>query len=417
MERAATTGVVSGALAAESGTMLMEVLRRTHLSPPHELPEILAAEARRIGVSALVLYLVDLEQQLLTPVPAPDAAGREPLAVQGTIAGRTYTSSQILETELSEGRRLWVPLMDGTERLGVVEMVLADPGPVAPETIVVCERYAHFAAMLLVTKDGYSDVFKRLRRRAPLTTATELLRELVPPTVIATDDFVLGAMLEPAYDLGGDAYDYALDGDVLHAGIFDGVGHGLAAAGVTTFALAVYRQRRRVGASLADAYRSIDEEVAEQYPDNRYVTACLMQLDVREGVLRWISAGHPSPLLVRGGKFIKELEVQRVPPMGLRLAGGPPVTGEVALEPGDMVLLYTDGLTEARRPDGALFTTMRLAEFLERQAGSGDAAPDTLRRLREAIISTNEGRLRDDATALLIEWRRDSQKALLPQTV
>jgi hypothetical protein len=397
--------------------MLMEVLRRTHLSPPHALPAIVAEEARRLGVSALVLYVVDLEQQLLVPVPSPDAAGREPLAVQGTIAGRAYTSSAIVETELSDARRLWVPLLDGTERLGVLEVVLADPGPVAPHVLTVWERYAHFTAMLLVTKDAYSDVFKRLRRRTAPTAATELLRELVPPAVVATDDFVLGAMLEPAYDLGGDAYDYAVNGDVLHVGIFDGVGHGLAAAGVTTFALAVYRHHRRAGVGLADTCTAIDAEVGEQYPDSRYVTACLAELDLAAGVLRWVSAGHPAPLLVRRGRYVKELEVARVPPMGLGLASGPPPVGEIALEPGDMVLLYTDGLTEARRPSGALFTTERLGEFLERQAGSGDPAPDTLRRLREAIISTREGRLRDDATALLVEWRRDSQKALLPQTV
>jgi serine phosphatase RsbU (regulator of sigma subunit) len=82
-----------------------------------------------------------------------------------------------------------------------------------------------------------------------------------------------------------------------------------------------------------------------------------------------------------------------------------------------MVLFYTDGLTESRRRDGRLFTTERLAEFVERQAGSGEAAPDTLRRLREAIIERGEGALRDDATAVLVEWRRGSQRAVLPQTV
>ena len=91
--------------------------------------------------------------------------------------------------------------------------------------------------------------------------------------------------------------------------------------------------------------------------------------------------------------------------------------GEESLEPGDMILFYTDGLTESRRRDGTLFTVERLAEFIERQAGSGEAAPETLRRLREAIIERGEGALRDDATAVLVEWRRDSQRLLLPQTV
>jgi serine phosphatase RsbU (regulator of sigma subunit) len=270
---------------------------------------------------------------------------------------------------------------------------------------------------VIVSKDAYSDVFKVLRRRRELTTATELVRDMVPPTVMATTDFVLAAVLEPAYDIGGDAYDCALNDDLLHVGIFDGVGHGLAAAGIATFALAAYRQSRRRGATLAATYDAIDAEVAEQYPSDRYVTACLAQLDVTSGRLRWMSAGHPPPLLVRSGRFVKALEVKPSPPMGLGLADRLPAVGEESLEPGDMVLLYTDGLTESRRRDGTLFTVERLAEFIERQAGSGQAAPETLRGLREAIIERGEGALRDDATAVLVEWRRGSQRLLLPQTV
>jgi serine phosphatase RsbU (regulator of sigma subunit) len=105
------------------------------------------------------------------------------------------------------------------------------------------------------------------------------------------------------------------------------------------------------------------------------------------------------------------------PPLGLQLAGGPPAVGEESLEPGDMVLLYTDGLTEARRPDGALFSVERLGEFIERQASTGLPAPETLRGLREAIIERRAGALHDDATAMLVEWRRDSRRKLLPQTV
>lgn len=403
---------------ARTGTMLLEVLRRTHLSPAHDLSTVVAEEARRIGASSLVLYLIDYEQTVLVPVPGPDTGDREPLSVAGTVAGRCFTMGSILDTKARDGRRVWLPLLDGAERMGVMELVLVGHADELPHTVLtIFERYAHFVAGVIVTKDPYSDVFLRLRRRKEMTTASELLREMVPPSTMATDNFVLGTMLEPAYDVGGDAYDYALNHDVLHLGIFDGVGHGLAAAGVVTFALSVYRNGRRRGDDLAVMYDAIDMQVGEQYPTSRYVTACLAQLDVRAGRLRWISAGHPSPLLLRGGRFIKELDVKPSPPMGLRFADRQPVVGDEALEPGDMVLFYTDGLTESRRPDGRLFTTERLAEFIERQAGSGEAAPDTLRRLREAIIERGEGSLRDDATAMLLEWRRGTQQRMLPETV
>ena len=406
------------ALTARAGTMFMEMLRRTHLCPPAEVSTIVAEEARRIGADAVVLYLVDYEQQVLIPVPGPDTADREQLAVGGTVAGRAYAAGTILDTEAGDGRRVWLPLLDGVDRLGVVELVLEGSQEELPQAMLeVCERFAHFVAILVVTKDQYGDVFELVRRRRELTTATELVRDMAAPATVATDEFVLAALLEPAYDVGGDAYDYAINDGALHLGIFDGVGHGLAAAGVTTFALAAYRHGRRQGQPLEQMYAGIDTEVADQYPTSRYVTSCLATLDVGEGRLRWINAGHPAPLLLRRGRYAGELDVQRSPPLGLRFADREPVVGEVALEPGDMVLFYTDGLTESRRPDGRLFTTERLAEFLERQAGSGEAAPDTLRRLREAVIERGEGALKDDATAMLLEWRRGTQAQIVPETV
>ena len=102
---------------------------------------------------------------------------------------------------------------------------------------------------------------------------------------------------------------------------------------------------------------------------------------------------------------------------GVESPSGPPTLAWESLEPADLLLLYTDGLTEARRPDGELFTVERLGEFIERQAAKGLPAPETLRGLREAIIERGEGSLRDDATALLLEWRKGTEHALLPRTV
>ena len=402
-----------------AGEMLQEVLRRAHLASAPVLAAVVAEEARRIGAQPLVVYLLDREQKLLVPVPSPDAGEREPIPVQGTVAGHSFISNSILELEDDGGRRLWLPLLDGTERLGVTEMTFAGRGQALTEPLMaLCERYAHLIAVLIPNKDLYSDFFELLRRRQPMAMAGELLWDLLPPQVLATDAFVLAALLEPCYDMGGDAYDYAInDHDMLHLAIFDGMGHGLPAAGVTAFALSAYRHSRRGGVRPAAMYAAIDAAVHDQYPTPRFVTALIAELDVASGRLRWISAGHPPPLLLRDGHLIGTLDVAPSPPLGLLLADHEPVEGEESLQPGDMVLLYSDGLTEARRPDGELFTEERLAEFIERQAANGLPAPETLRGLRGAIIERGEGALRDDATALLLEWRRDTQAALLPRTV
>jgi serine phosphatase RsbU (regulator of sigma subunit) len=299
-----------------------------------------------------------------------------------------------------------------------MEMTFAGlAAPVSERLVVVAERFAHLTATMIANKDLYSDFFKLLRRTKPMTTASELLWELVPPQVLATDRFVLAALLEPCYDIGGDAYDYAINDGVLHLALFDGMGHGLAAAGVTAFALSAYRHARRRGEGPAATYAAVDAAIEEQYHSSRFVTALIAEFDVESGRLSWLSAGHPAPLLLRGGRLLKTLDLTPSPPLGLQLADRPPAIGEEWLEPGDMLLLYTDGFTEARRPDGALFSAERLGQFIERQASTGLPAPETLRGLREAIIEREEGALRDDATAILVEWRRETQWRLLPETV
>jgi serine phosphatase RsbU (regulator of sigma subunit) len=159
------------------------------------------------------------------------------------------------------------------------------------------------------------------------------------------------------------------------------------------------------------------DAVGRQFPDSRFVTALIAQLDLDKGRLSWISAGHPPPLVIRGGRRARTLKTVPAPPLGVASPGGPPTVASESLEPADLLLLYTDGLTEARNPDGEMFTIDRLGQFIEREAAAGQTAPETLRRLRHAVIRREAAELRDDATAVLLEWQRNAETALLPRTV
>jgi serine/threonine protein phosphatase PrpC len=398
--------------------LLHELLRRSHMATPSDLPLLVADQAQSIGAREVVLYLIDYEQSALVPVPGDAVGGDAPLSVAGTIAGRAFSSTSILRSQgdVPGQERLYLPLLDGTERLGVIGMSFAD-GVLSGSIVAACERYAHLVAMLIVTKRAYGDVFEVMRRRQPMTIASELIWALVPPLVFATDGLTLAGMLEPCYDNGGDTLDYAIDGRVLHVGVFDAMGHGLAAAGVAAFALSAYRYSRRNGSDLVETYAAMHEAVGRQFPDRRFVTALIGQLELDSGRLRWISAGHPPPLVIRGGRRAHLLKTTPVPPLGVDSPSGAPTVATDALEPGDLLLLYTDGLSEARDPDGEMFTIERLSEFIEREAAAGQTAPETLRRLRHAVIGREANALRDDATAVLLEWRGDREADLMPQTV
>ena len=395
--------------------LLSGLLRRTHLSAPSDLAAVIAQQAKSIGAADVVLYLIDYEQSALVPAPAHAADPGEALSVAGTVAGRAFSSTTILRTQGDGLERLWLPLLDGTERIGVLGMSFREEA-LSERLVAVCERYAHLVAVLVVTKAAYGDAFELIRRRAPMTIASELLWGLVPPLVFATEGLALAAMLEPCYDNGGDTLDYALNDRVLHVGVFDAMGHGLAAAGVAAFALSAYRCSRRTGSDLLETYAAMHEAVGKQFPESRFVTALIAQLDLDSGRLRMISAGHPPPLLIRGGRRARILSVEPAPPLGVDVPGHGPTIADESLEPGDLLLLYTDGLTDARDTDGEPFTIERLSQFIEREANGGQTAPETLRRLRHALLGREAADLRDDATAVLLEWQGNQPYDLLPQT-
>jgi hypothetical protein len=401
-----------------AGAMLLEFLRRTHLSAPGALPAIVAETARAIGASDALVYLIDYEQEQLIPFQDGRERPTEPVTVEGTLHGRAFATTSVVQADgAGPGqRRLIVPLLDGTERLGTLEFTIAATDDVEDGIVLIAERFTHLVAETLVAKSAYGDAIALTRRSRPMTVSAELVRSLLPPLVFATDDLVIAGMLEPCYELGGDCFDYAVNGRVAHLAIFDAMGHGLSAAGGAAYAVAAYRSARRCGFDLLKTYAEMDEAIQRQSGE-RYVTALLATLDIDTGVLTLLSAGHPAPLLLRDGRFVKALETEAMTPLGVPFNVTPSEPTIVSLQPGDMVLLYTDGLPEARLPDGEFFTVERLAEFIERQAATGYAAPETLRRLRHAVLAHQRGELQDDATAMLVEWRRGSEHQLVPADV
>jgi len=402
--------------------MFAGILGVTHLSTPDMVADALAEHAAGAGLRHLGVYLCDLEQEHLVPLSAPRTGAWDDgvLRIEGTVAGRCFATARIIELDAEDvGRRqLWVPLMDGTERIGVMVLnVPAADGRVDTRLVEICERYAHLAAQLVLSKGAYGDLFERARRRQPMSVAAELQRHMLPPMTVATQGLVIAGVMEPCYRAGGDSFDYAVNGTLAHLAIFDAMGHGLAAAATAAIAVAAYRNARRRGLDLVGAYTEIDETLQAQFDDERFATAVLARLDLTTGSLRWVNAGHPPPLLIRDGRLVKVLSTPASTPLGVPLGTPPLEAAREGLQPGDRLLLYTDGITEARTADGKQFSAQRLVEFLERQSDPATAAPETLRRLRHAIMAYQHGTLQDDATVLLCEWRGGGEREVVPQTV
>ena len=126
-------------------------------------------------------------------------------------------------------------------------------------------------------------------------------------------------------------------------------------------------------------------------------------MDLQTDTLRWINAGHVLPMLVRNGTYDGPLRCLPSRPFGL---GGPVVeVAEHSLQSGDRVLLYTDGISEARASTGLFFGDDRLADFLVRASLENLPVRETVRHLTDNVLSFSDDGLRDDATMLLLEHR------------
>lgn len=374
------------------------VVEAASLLHPRDLPAVAGEAAARLGGRDLTVHLSDLGQDVLSPFGHDGEPGE--LEIDGTVAGRAFRSgSTVAVGQAGGGTRLWAPMLDGAERVGVLGVTVDEA---TPETIRTFGAFTGLLTELLLSAERYGDDIVLSRRRRPLPLATELRWSFVPPLTFQAPGVHLAGVLEPAYEIAGDVFDYAIAGDVLHVAIADAMGHGLEATRIGNLLLGAYRHSRRAGASLTETHRAIDDAIAESFGPDRFATGSLCRLHVGTGRLEHVRAGHPAALLLRGHRFVGELDAPVVPPFGIGGGVDAPV-GVAQLEPGDRVILYTDGVVESRRGAPA-FGVERLVDFVERASAADEQPAETVRRLAKAVVAHHGGELHDDASLLLVRW-------------
>lgn len=318
-------------------------------------------------------------------------------AIDGTSAGLSFArGSTIVAPDEST---VWLPLTEGSERIGVLE--LTHP-TWSDEHEALSEQVLRVLVLVLVSKRRYTDVVLRSRRAEPLSLAAEMQWDLLPPLTLSTASVSVSGILEPAYSIGGDSFDFALNPGRLEFAIIDAVGRGMAAVLMSVTAINSLRNARREGASLEAAYRDTDEFIDRHFGVADFVTAQIGALELDTGELTWVNAGHPLPLLVRDGKYVGPLTCRPSLPLGL--GGQLRELGSDRLQRGDRVLFYTDGVIEARDGDNTQFGIERLADFLVRATLDGVSPAETLRRLSGSIMDYDGAELDDDATLFLLEY-------------
>ncbi|MEV0407097.1 PP2C family protein-serine/threonine phosphatase [Actinoallomurus sp. NPDC050550] len=380
--------------------LLGVLLDRTREMPPHLIAPLVAEEVARIGGRDISILLQDYDQLILAPLPGKGLTVGAAERIDGSPAGRAFLHATPIEQPLADGVRIFLPLLNGSDEVGVMTITL---DTVNDDDRLLLRRLAGLVADMLVTKSSYTDRFLRARRRERMSVAAEIQWSLLPPLTMVTPQVSVAGILEPAYDVAGDSFDYALNDDIMHLAVIDAMGHGLNAAVLATVAIGAYRHARRADIGLAELYAFMDTSIDKQFGPDQFVTAQMMRLNITTGYLQWVNAGHPAPLLIRDHQVIQRLESPGTLPVGF--GGAQPLISEQMLRPDDRVLFFTDGLVEEHKTGGEQFGEERLIDFVESTGRVSQGVQEMVRALSHALMRERGGTTTDDATLFLVEWR------------
>lgn len=380
--------------------LLGVLLDRAHEMPAQLIAPLIAEEVAQIGGRDVSILLQDYEQLLLVPLSGRRLLVGDPEPVDDTPAGEAFLLAKVVEVPQNGSVRMYLPLLDGSDQVGVMALTLDD---VDDDDRRLLRRLSGLVADMIVTKDAYTDQFFLTRRRADMTLAAEIQWSLLPPLSMVVPQAEVAGVLEPAYEVAGDSFDYALNDNILHVGMIDAMGHGLDAATMATVAIGAYRHARRAEVELSGVYAFMDRAIADQFEPDHFVTAQMMSLNISTGRLQWVNAGHPAPLLIRDGVVADRLETPTTLPVGF--GGEQPHVSERMLRRGDKLLFFTDGLIEERQRGGEQFGEEKLVEWTNRVLREQTTVRGAVRKLSHTLKNERGGVTSDDATLLLLEWR------------
>ena len=388
------------------------VLDMVEAAPPVRALEVVTRDlAATLGAEQVSFLIADLSGasvvRFVRPVPGahedPAAADQlETVAMAGTPYERALVSQQVQIVADGGRHRLFAPVTDRGDALGVLELVL---GPRPDDDLVAkVASAAHALAYVVIASRRHTDLFESVQRNIPFSLAAEIQRRLLPSAFTCeTEQFTLAGWLEPASHVGGDTFDYSVDHDVLHASLTDAMGHGVQAALLATLALGSLRNSRRAGLGMVEQARRANDDMTAHADTDQFVTGLLLQADLRSGRVRAVNAGHPLPYRLRDGR-VERLELEADLPFGM-IPGSTYREQELQLEPGDRLVVVTDGLLE-RSPIAAHFDVVTAVTET-----AGLHPREVVHVFKTSVLAATGAELADDAAVLCIDWRRNIRAA------
>ncbi len=362
--------------------------------PPHLVAEQLVIEASRIAGVSVALYVVDVDGSRLRRLAGSDDFPlelQEPLAVGPEIApdalselhGRFQSMLPRCEP---------VPMWLRGRAIGVLVAIRSPREPLA--------EIARQGTAALELAGVYTDVFEVARRRRKTSPAAEIQLNLLPPRNARIAGGELAGSLLPSYDVGGDWFDHVENRDGTWLATVDTNGTGPEAAAMGSVTLGALRAARRTGAGIEQAARDMDRVVREVGHAGFVAGGIVAHWHAPSGILRWVTCGHPPPLLAGPDDLVEELDSHNHPSFGRGERRQLFRADERELRQGDRLVLYTNGVSERRTASGGRlgFDGIRRAV---REAG-GRSAAATARAIQRAVTDASPHPIGDDSAVLVL---------------
>jgi sigma-B regulation protein RsbU (phosphoserine phosphatase) len=363
--------------------VLLEVSKT--LSAPLDLDEVMEAIFRAlrqvVRYDAAVIYLVNPSTQrleLMREVGYPEGSEEafRLLVGEGIVGWVAKTGEPVIVPDVRRDRRyvtsrvqtrseLAAPLVLEGRTIGVFNLECDALDAYHEGHLELLAVFAAQAAVAIERARLTRELLERRRLEKELAIAREIQASFLPKRAPEVAGFELAGATQPHDEVGGDYYDFIRVSDArLGIAIADVSGKGIPAALIMAgFRMSLLAEIRNEF-SMRAVMRKVNSLLHESIERDKFVTVFYGVLDFKNRVLSFSNAGHNPPLLLRAGG-----RVQYLLEGGVALGVLPDARYEerpIAIDPGDVLLLYTDGVSEAESPGGEQFGTRRLEECLKR---------------------------------------------------
>lgn len=319
----------------------------------------------------------------------------EPLVVPDVLADERYIRAR--DATRSE---IAVPIISGEELLGCLNLESDRVRGFSDEDLEPLRTFASLVAVALDRAHFHREMIVKKRLEEELAIARRIQLSFLPATTPKFEPYDLGGMNFPTLEVGGDYYDFIpITPTDLGVAIGDVTGKGVAAAILMASFRASLRLESRSNYAIATILQKVNDFLCESNPPDQFVTAFYGVIDRRHNILTFSNAGHNPPFVIRDSEAIP------LDTGGLLLGSFPRVQyeeGRMELHPGDLLVLYTDGVTEARNGQGEEFGVGRLLDLVRTYRDLG--ATDMVRRIcHEVQRFESDAFPQDDLTVSIVK--------------